>query len=213
MKTNNKTIRQGIYLVIDPSMEEQALLNKLQKALTKRIAAVQIWDNFKRGQDIKDLLRKIHSLCAAQQTPVFINNHWSYLKETGLEGIHLDFVPESLRDIRSQIKRKILVGLTCGNDIRAVRWAADNNIAYISFCAMFPSASASNCEIVSHDIIRKARQIFKGPLFLAGGIYPGNIRELKDLQYNGIAVISGIMESENPAQAIDEYRQKLNFEK
>lgn len=213
VKANKKSIKSGIYLVIDPSMEEKDLLNKLQIVLTKEIAAVQIWDNFKDGQNIEQLIQKIHSLCAQFQTPVLINNHWEYLKATELDGVHFDAIPANLEEIRKQINRDFIFGLTCGNDLADVRWAANHNIDYISFCSMFPSSSAGNCEIIAYETVKEASLIFDKPLFLAGGIYPKNLKQLDELKYDGIAVISGIMNAEHPDQAIEEYNHNLKSTK
>jgi thiamine-phosphate pyrophosphorylase len=76
---------------------------------------------------------------------------------------------------------------------------------------MFPSSTVSNCEIIDYETVKGAASIFKKPLFLAGGINPKNLSNLDELNYNGIAVISGIMSSENPEQVIDEYRQNLKL--
>tara|TARA_R100000935_G_scaffold1440_1_gene4651 strand:- start:977 stop:1624 length:648 start_codon:yes stop_codon:yes gene_type:complete len=213
VKANKKSIKSGIYLVIDPSMDERDLLNKLQIVLTKEIAAVQIWDNFKNGQNIVELIQKIHFLCAQYQTPILINNHWEYVKETELDGIHFDTIPTNLEEIRKQINKDVIFGLTCGNDLADTRWAAKHDIDYISFCSMFPSSSISNCEIIAYETVKTASSIYDKPLFLAGGIYPKNIKQLDDLKYDGIAVISGIMNSEHPDQAIDEYHQNLKSTK
>jgi len=213
VKANKKSIKSGIYLVIDPSMEEDVLLNKLQIILTKEIAAVQIWDNFKNGQNIVALIQRIYLLCAQYQTPILINNHWEYLKETELDGVHFDAIPTNLEEIRKQINRDFIFGLTCGNDLVNVRWAAKHDIDYISFCSMFPSSSVGNCEIIAYEIVKEASLIFDKPLFLAGGIYPENIKQLDELKYDGIAVISGIMNSEHPDQAIDEYHKNLKLTK
>jgi thiamine-phosphate pyrophosphorylase len=210
MKVNKKSIKSGIYLVIDPSMDEQILLNKLQIILTKEITAVQIWDNFKDGQNIEHLIHEIHSLCTQFQTPVLINNHWEYLKATELDGVHFDVIPTNLKEIKKQINRDLIFGLTCGNDLADVRWAANNNIDYISFCSMFPSSSVNDCEIISYVTVKEASSIFDKPLFLAGGIDPNNLKLLNELKYDGIAVISGIMNSEHPDQIIDEYHKNLN---
>ena len=74
---------------------------------------------------------------------------------------------------------------------------------------MFPSLSLSNCEIIIHETVKKAALIFDKPLFLAGGIGPKNLNQLEELKYDGIAVISGIMNAEHPDQAIDGYRKNL----
>lgn len=194
-------------------MEEQILLNKLQIVLEKEITAVQIWDNFKDKENIFELIRKIHSLCALYQVPVLINNHWEYLKATELDGVHFDAKPTDLDNIKTEIKRDFILGLTCGNDLADVKWAANHNIDYISFCSMFPSSSVSNCAIIDHNTVKEASVIFDNPLFLAGGIYPKNITQLNELKYDGIAVISGIMNSEHPGLAVDEYRKNLKSTK
>jgi len=213
VKANKKTIKSGIYLVIDPSMDEEVLLNKLQLILTKKIAAVQIWDNFSEGQNIEQLIQNIHSVCAQHQTPVFINNRWEYLKKAKLEGVHFDIIPTNLNEIRKELNSNFIFGLTCGNDLDTVRWASKHNIDYISFCSMFPSSSVSNCEIITYETVKEAASIFNKPLFLAGGIYPENLKQLDTLKYNGIAVISGIMNSEHPDQVIDQYLQNLKLTK
>ncbi|MFT6359945.1 MAG: thiamine-phosphate pyrophosphorylase [Cyclobacteriaceae bacterium] len=213
VKANKNQIKSGIYLVIDPSMDEEILLNKLQIILAKEIAAVQIWDNFSGEQNIEQLIQKIHSLCAQHQTLVFINNRWEYLKGYELDGVHFDLIPVNLEDIRKQINKDIIFGLTCGNDLDKVRWAAKHNIDYISFCSMFPSSSISNCEIINYETVKEASSIFNKPIFLAGGIYPKNLNQLDNLKYDGIAVISGIMNSEHPDKVIDEYHQNLKLTK
>lgn len=206
---NTRTIKSGLYLVIDPTMEEQALLNKLQLGLTKGLAAVQIWDNFKNVSNVEGLIQKISALCTVHKTPVLINNRWEYLKSLNLDGVHFDQRPHNLDSIVSEIPRSFLVGLTCGNNLDEVRWAANNRVDYISFCSMFPSSSAGDCEIVSHETVEKAREIFDKLLFLAGGIDLETIDKLEKLKYDGIAVISGIMNAENPEKAIAGYHKYL----
>lgn len=211
MNRNKSTIGQGIYVVIDPAMDEAVLLNKLQRILPKQIAAVQIWDHFEEGQAIEQLIQNIYAVCAPYKTPVLINNRWEYLKSSALDGVHFDSIPANLDGIKKQINRDFILGLTCGNDLGRVRWATEHEADYISFCSMFPSSSADDCEIVSLKTIKEASSLFNKPLFLAGGIQPKNLNQLDELKYDGIAVISGIMNAEHPDLRIDEYRQHLNL--
>lgn len=206
---NTYIIKSGLYLVVDPAMEEQSLLKKLQVGLSKGLAAVQVWDNFKNVPEVESLLQKICSLCKAHKTPVLVNNRWEYLRTINLDGVHFDSRPDNLEGIVNELNRSFLVGLTCGNNLDDVQWASKNPVDYISFCSMFPSYSAGDCEIVSHETVEKAREIFKKPLFLSGGIDLGNIHQLKELKYDGIAVISGIMNAENPEKAIAGYHNYL----
>lgn len=209
MKTNKRTIKPGIYLVIDPAMDESALMKKLENALEEEIAALQIWDHFIPGQNIPEQIEKITSLCHKNDVPVLINNRWEFLNSTSLDGVHFDQIPKNYNAIKISVNRRFLAGLTCNNDLSWVHWANDNHLDYISFCSIFPSTTDTSCELVNFETIRETRKITSMPVFLAGGIKPWNIKKLQGLNFQGIAVISGVMGVESPAEAIKEYTEQL----
>jgi len=210
MNTTKSKISSGIYLVIDPSMDELLLLNKLTLCLKEKLAAVQIWDNFKAEQNISGLIRKICDLCHAKNVPVLINNKWELLNDFLLDGVHFDEIPENYSAIKERINKPFMCGLTCNNDLTFVDWASKNKLDYISFCSIFPSSTVNSCELVSFNTINQAAKRYSLPIFLAGGIKPENLDKLKELDYAGIAVISGIMSSDRPNESIKKYREKLN---
>lgn len=210
MKKSKQTIDRGIYLVIDPAMDETTLLDKLDIVLNERIVAVQIWDNFPEEQRIQPLIKKISDRCHKKAVPLLINNRWEYLTETVLDGVHFDAIPHDFDHIKTKVNRSFLSGLTCNNNLATVQWAATHHIDYISFCSMFPSTTSNSCELVNFETVREAQRIFPNPIFLAGGIKPDNVRKLDELEYHGIAVISGIMTAESPIESIHQYNQYLN---
>ncbi len=204
-----QTIQSGIYLIIDPSMDEEILFSKLNLIVEEKISAIQIWDNFKENQNIKELLLKIYEKASANNIPVIINNRWELLKQIPLDGIHFDEIPENFNDIRKEINRYFIAGITCNNEFSIIEYAEKHQFDYISFCSMFPSKTANSCELVDFETVQKAKNIFSGKIFLAGGIDLNNIENLSQLNYDGIAVVSGIMSVENPSETIKEYHQKI----
>ncbi|SDA95216.1 thiamine-phosphate pyrophosphorylase [Algoriphagus alkaliphilus] len=206
----NRKIGSGIYLVIDPAMDEVTLLNKLTLCLKEKLLAIQIWDNFKDKQNITELIRKICELCHAKHIPVLINNKWELLNNSLLDGVHFDKIPENYAAIKENINKPFLSGLTCTNDLTLVEWASENNLDYISFCSIFPSNTANSCELVNLSTIHQASKRYSLPIFLAGGIKPENIDQLKELNYAGIAVVSGIMSTDKPDESIKNYQEQLN---
>jgi len=205
-----KIISQGIYLVIDPSMDKDVLLDKLHQAISGNIVAVQIWDNFRPETDIIALIHEISKICRSKNIPVLINNRWELLLSTELDGVHFDEVPANFAQIKQLIGNKGILGITCGNELSVVKWAHDQQLDYISFCSIFPSTTANSCELVSFDTIKATRAITSLPIFLAGGIRPENIPQLKGLGATGIAVVSGIMSAEQPMEALQRYEQALS---
>ncbi|RXK59922.1 thiamine phosphate synthase [Lacibacter luteus] len=202
-------INNGVYLVVDPSIEQQQLFEHLAAALEQGIAAVQLWDHFPNENAKQEIIPVVCAMCKASAVPVLINNDWQLLKMYPLDGVHFDALPEKLTSIKNEIGRNFLVGVTVNNDLSVVEQAEANKLDYISFCSIFPSSTSNSCELVSFDTIRKARAITAMPIFLAGGIRLDNISKLSELDYNGVAIVSGIMKADDPAAVTKQYNQLL----
>jgi thiamine-phosphate pyrophosphorylase len=205
-----REIYPGVYVVIDPGMEEDIIIRKLGTIIQEKIIAVQLWDNFSGHINSLELIGKITRLCHTENIPVLVNNRWEWLLETELDGVHFDGIPEDIEKIRKTVKRDFIGGLTCNNDLSVVHWADENFMDYISFCSIFPSSTSNSCELVEFETIREARKITRIPVFLAGGIKPGNMNELNSLSFDGVAVISGIMNSDAPGMSVRSYIENLD---
>lgn len=202
----------GVYLVVDPSMDHEVLLDKVKQALEGGVSILQIWNHWPDGMtryDKEQVITYLIEMADDYGVPVLINEAWEFLQTTELHGVHFDSVPDNFEKIKVEVDRDFIAGITCSNDLDIIRWADENGLDYISFCAMYPSPSVESCPIVRPETVQKAREITDMPLFLSGGITPEKIDELKELDFNGVAVISGILNSEEPRQMTKEYKQAL----
>jgi len=208
-----RTTLNGVYLVVDPTMERPLLLDNVREALEGGVQVLQVWNRWPESiteAEKEQLVESVCELAGEYEVPVLINDEWQLLRTTSLAGVHFDALPEDIEEVRAAVDRDLIIGLTCTNDLEAIRQAEQMWADYISFCAMFPSPSAGSCEIVHPDTVRKARKLTDLPLFLSGGVTPEKIRqELAGLPFNGVAVISGIIKSEDPRRSVQEYRQAL----
>src|SRR5690554_6500597 len=181
MKDNK--LAGGIYLVIDPSMEEGILFEKLEQVLQEGIAIVQLWDNWPQDIQKETLINAICDLCHRYEVPVFINNEWELLNSLPLDGVHFDSIPKDYDQIKLSVKKDFLAGITCNNDLSDIKWAEDKGMDYISFCSIFPSTTSNSCELVSFRTVEQARKITSIPIFLAGGIRLSNLNQLKSIDF------------------------------
>ena len=204
-----KKIQNGVYLVIDPSMKQQQLFERLASVLKEKICAVQIWDHFINEEVKHEIIPLVCAMCKAANVPVLINNDWILLKKYPLDGVHFDVLPANLEEIRKEVGRDFIAGVTVNNSLDVVESAGQNKLDYISFCSVFPSFTSNSCQQVTFDTIRNARTLTSMPVFLAGGMRLENISKLDELDFNGVVVISGIMQAEDPAQAAKQYNQLL----
>lgn len=203
------TISGGLYLVLDPAKDEQMILSKTERALQGGVDCLQLWNHWKPGADPLPLVEAVCTLAHRYSVPVLVNEQWEWLMRADLDGVHFDTPPADLMVIRSIVKRPFLTGITCGNDPSRIDWALHNQVDYLSFCSMFPSASAGSCELVRPETVIDVRSKTTAPIFVSGGITPGNIDSLVVTGLNGVAVISGIMEAEDPEAAARAYKQVL----
>ncbi len=209
--TASTNIKGGVYLVIDPAMQTVQLLFKLEQALKAGLAAVQIWNNWPPETDKHQVISRVGDLCKAYRTPLLIDNDEELLLHyPELDGIHFDGIPQNYIDIQRTIGRPFLAGITCSGDLDVVKWAHEQQLDYISFCAMFPSRSAGSCTIVMPEVVSKARELTNIPIFVSGGITPDNISSLRQrAPFDGVAVISGIMSAPDPLKAVQLYQNAL----
>lgn len=203
-------ITGGIYLIVDAELERNTLLDKLSEALKSGISVVQIYNTKNRSSFLLETINAICTLCHEFTVPVLVNNDWQLLKETLLDGVHFDKIPEEYTHIKNNLNKNFLKGLTCSNNLEVIKWAANHHFDYISFCSMFPSRSAGSCEIVDFETVKKARALTNIPFFVAGGINLENISQLSELPLNGIAVISGIMASADISSSTKSYKNELD---
>ncbi|UOE49107.1 thiamine phosphate synthase [Mucilaginibacter sp. SMC90] len=210
---NTPKITGGIYLVLNPAIDEAILLAKLKSALLGGIQVVQIWNNWQPAADKPALIEKIAAICKPYAVPLLINADWTLLRDVpALDGIHFDNIPASLSLIQNTVSRPFLTGITCSENLQTVAWAQDNHLDYVSFCSMFPSSSAGICNIVMPATVKRARLLTGMPIFVAGGITPQNIPGLKKLTpFDGVAVISGILSAEDPEQKVKEFKNALSI--
>ena len=201
----------GLYLVLDPNQNWESTYSKLQLALEAGLGVVQIWNNWSESVDQtqkQEFCKRVKEIADHFKVPVLINEEWILALETELDGVHFDHIPADRNIIKKRLEDK-LIGLTVGNELELIQWANENKLSYISFCSVFPSSSVDTCQLVKHETIRQAETLTSLPIFLSGGIKPENLHLLEEFSYQGLAVISGIMNQINPKKASLDYIQKM----
>lgn len=204
-------ITGGIYLVVDISMEWQYLSHQLEQALkSNKIAIIQIWNPTKITNKSSGNIDQIIMLSHGFNIPVLIHQDWQLLTRYPLDGVHFDTIPPNYESIKTIVGRPFLAGITLSNNLEMLALAEKNNFDYISFCSVFPSASAGSCELVSRETLIAARKLTSLPVFVSGGITQDNLSRLPSQTFDGIALVSGILKHPNPTESAEGYYEALS---
>ena len=212
MERKIRNTEGSLYLVVDPEPGRRILLPKIRAALEGGVDVLQLWNHWNETESRDELIHQVCDLAHLYDVPVIIHEHWRYLEKFPLDGVHFETLPENLSAIRQHVNRPFLSGVTCGNDQQRIEWAIDNKLDYLSFCSMYPSTTANSCELVSPDIVRQTCMRNAIAVYVAGGVTPDTIPDLRLLGVNGVAVVSGIMKAENPAHEAARFKQLLRMQ-
>lgn len=206
-KSRKKRVMSGVYLVVDPSYGEEKVLSCAQSSMEAGLDVLQLWASWKDDKSAEDLGRKLVKLSERYSVPFVVNNDLQVALKIGADGVHIDGTEPAPREIREAMGKDSIVGVTCSTSMEKVLWAQSTKLDYISFCSMYPSISVNECDIVPLSMVREARSKVTMPIFASGGINMTNAHEVLEAGANGVAVISAIMGSKEPAQATKQLKQ------
>jgi len=198
---------QGLYLVVDPTLPHHRLLDIVEKALRGGVDILQLWGTTEQNKSkTLDLAKNLLNLSNDYDVPLLINNNLQLAKEARAHGVHMDGYDITPLDMRKALGKQSIVGYTVGNDLERVKWAETVGANYVSFCAVFPTSSVAQCEIIPLPTIRLAKSMTHIPVFASGGINLDNAHLILETGVDGIAVVSSILKAPDPEQAAKSFK-------
>ena len=189
---------EGLYLVVSPVMPFDRLLAAVKKALKGGVDLLQLIPG--EGSEILRLAKGLSGLTEQYDAPFLINGNMQLAKEVGADGVHLDGYDLTPNEVKQVLGKQCVVGYTLGDNFEKLKWAETVGADYVSFCSVFPTSSATQCDIVPIKTIRAAKFQTTLPIFAAGGINLNNVERVLKAGVNGIAVTSALLKAEDPEQ-------------
>ena len=190
---------EGLYLVVSPVMPFDKLLVAVKKALKGGVDLLQLIPG-EESSEILRLAEDLSSLTEQYDVPFLVNGNLQLAKEVGADGLHLDRYDVTPSEVKQVLGKQCIIGYTLGDNLEKLKWAETVGADYVSFCSVFPTSSATQCDIVPIDTIRAAKLQTTLPIFAAGGINLNNAERVLKAGVNGIAVTSALLKAEDPEQ-------------
>ena len=139
---------------------------------------------------------EIKELCKKYRVPFIINDNVELAKKIDADGVHVGQSDMAAQDVRTIIGPDKILGVstqTVEEALLAEKMGAD----YLGVGAVFPTGSKEDCWVLTHELCKEICNAVKIPVVAIGGVKKENIKELKDLGFAGISVISAIFAAEN----------------
>ena len=146
---------------------------------------------------------KIKKVCKKYKVKLIINDDPNLAKKIGADGCHLGQNDMNIKKARKIFKNRI-IGITCHNSKKLIRYAVKDGANYIAIGAFFKSKTKKVNFIAKPSLISWAKRFTKIPVVIIGGITNKNFRKLLLHKPDFLAISGGIWDKK-PAKAIREF--------
>lgn len=194
----------GIYLITPDYQDTKTLYTQLNGLLQYPIALLQYRNKTANTSLKRQQIDVLLAMCQKVDVPLIINDDWQLALDCGADGVHLGADDANPAYVRQQVGAKMIIGVSCYNDLERAKILSREDIDYLAFGAIFSSQTKPNAVNAELSLLRKAKSLHK-PIVAIGGISPDNSAAAVEAGADLIAVISGVFSADIPEQALQSY--------
>ena len=197
-----------LYSITDP---RENLLEIIEKILLGGVKIIQ--HRFKGGSDMENLKEaiEIKSLCEKYNSLFIVNDRVDIALASDADGVHLGQDDLDIVTARKLLGSSKIIGITANNSTD-INNALKDECDYIGVGPVFQSSTKKNKEPIGVEKIKSLTKDIKIPWFAIGGINKENISFLKINGINNVALVSGLLNSEDPKEEAIIILKELSYE-
>jgi len=183
-----------LYVITD---HKENLLGIIEEILIAGVRIIQ--HRFKKGTD-KDHLQEaiqIKNLCKRYNSLLIINDRVDIALASNADGIHLGKDDLDLKTARKLLGHSKIIGISANNELD-ISNALKEGCDYIGIGPVFETKTKKNKKPIGIDKIKTLTKDLNIPWFAIGGIKSNNISYLKRNELKKVALVSQLMNSDDP---------------
>lgn len=186
-----------LYLVTDSDiLKERDFYKCIEDALKGGVTTLQLREKSANGKEFLEKAYKLRELTKKYNVLFIINDRVDIAMLCDADGVHVGQSDIPLREVRKLVGDNKIIGVSVHN-IKEAMEAKNNGADYIGVGAMFNTYTKNDATLVT---LKELEEIDKGveiPKVLIGGITLDNISTFKDINVDGYAIVSAILNSDD----------------
>ncbi len=186
----------NLYSITD---QRENLLEIIEKILLGGVKIIQ--HRFKEGND-KDHLKEgieINNLCKKYNSLFIVNDRVDIALALDADGVHLGQDDIDIKTARKLLGTSKIIGVSANNSID-INKAVKDGCDYIGVGPVFPTLTKKNKEPIGVEKIKALTKGINIPYFAIGGIDKLNVSFLRNHGISKVAIVSGLLNSEDPKE-------------
>ena len=213
----NFNIRKRAELIISENNlysiteNRENLLEIIEKILLGGVKIIQ--HRFKEGNDKEHLKEaiKIKRLCKKYNSLFIVNDRVDIALASNADGVHLGQEDLDIVTARKLLGNSRIIGVTANNSVNISK-ALKNGCDYIGVGPVFHTSTKRNKKPLGLEKIKSLTKNINVPWFAIGGINKSNISTLKNYGISKVAIVSGLLNSEDPKEEAIIIIKELSYE-
>ncbi len=188
-------------LITDRNHCKQPFIDTIRSALKEGVKTVQLREKGLATHELYSLACELRKITSDFKANFIVNDRVDIALAVEADGVHLGWQSLPFPVVRRLVGSERLIGVSTHNRQEALQ-AQEYGADYITFGPIFDTPSkAGLLKPTGVEEIRKLKNEIDLPIVALGGINERNVEAVLDGGADGIAVISSIMQADNPEGA------------
>jgi thiamine-phosphate diphosphorylase len=177
------------------------LIGKLDAALEAGADVVQFRDKRIDRAAAAEVGRRVAERCKAAGALFIVNDDAALAAELDADGVHVGQEDQPPSAVRAVIGPDKIIGLSISHLEELDSAAADPDLDYIGFGALFLTPTKPDAEPAGPDMLAQARSRVSFPIVGIGGITADNLPAAFEAGADSVAVVSAVFSASDPGAA------------
>jgi thiamine-phosphate pyrophosphorylase len=188
-------------LITDRNQCKRLFIDTIRLALKGGVKTVQLREKGLATQELYSIASELRKTTSDFEANLIINDRVDIALAVEADGVHLGWQSLPFSVVRRLVGSERLIGVSTHNRQEALQ-AQNDGADYITFGPIFDTPSkAGLLKPTGVEEIQKLKKEIHVPVVALGGINEKNVEAVLDGGADGIAVISSIMQADDPEDA------------
>lgn len=166
----------------------------LEKLIAGGIDLVQLRGKNYSIDELSLLAEKLLGFTAAAEISLIANDHAQIAQRVDVQGVHVGQDDESIKAIRAQVPRPIIVGKST-HSVEQAMAAERDGADYIGLGPIFATPTKPDYPPIGPAQIREVRKRVSLPIFCIGGIKLENLKQVVAAGAKSVVIVSGLLQA------------------
>lgn len=200
MDTNSNAGLKFI-LITNRNICKTKLVDIISQAIDGGVETVQLREKDLSTVKLYNLASEIREITKKNGANLIINDRVDIALAVDADGVHLGWQSLEIEMVRRMIGQEKMIGFSAHN-LQEAEKAENCGADYITISPIFDTAYKDYfIKPLGTDEIGKIKEQINIPVIALGGINENNVNDVLENGADGIAVMSAILQSENPRQS------------